>query len=199
MFLLLFRGVSQQSRTPPLWCPAQRDVLCSACVSVLSLWVSTLGVLWLQGVPSCCGSWLQLGISLQQGTGKCISIPSDMHHNFIYGSIPGFVSIASASFLYLWNSCSVQWEGFWQLHLDLSGDIAFIWHHHRFGICSSLCSTELRDCSRVLEASDLVKVIVNGYCRFALLFSQEGISAGSQIWKLVTTPWDGKAVSETYW
>lgn len=201
VFWLLYGGVSQKSCAPALWCPSQRYVLCSTCVSVLSMWVSTLGVClsWLPGGPSCCVSCLQLGISLQQGTGKCIMIPSDVHHNFIYGSISGFVSIALASFLHLWNSWSLQWEGFWQLHLDLSGNITFIWCYHCFGICNSSCNSELRDCSRVLEASDLVKVRVKGYCRFTLLLSQEEISAGSQMWKLITTTWDGKAVSETYW
>lgn len=156
------------------------------CACLLAAWSAIL--LWVLAA---------LGISLHQG--KCISIPSGMHHNFIYDFIPGFVPVALASFLYLWNSCSVQREGFWQLHLDLSGNIAFIWCYHHFGICSSSCNSELRDCSGVLEASDLVKIIINGYCRLTLLLSQEGISAGSQIWKLITTTWDGKAVSETYW
>lgn len=203
MFWLLFRGVSQKPRIPPVWRMlkemAQLKQMCFALPVFLDFRLGCVPVFWLPGAPSCRGSWLQLGISLRQGTGKWVSIPSDVHPNFIYGSISGFVSIASASFLYLWNSCSLQLKGFWPLHLGLSGNITFIRHYHHFGICSSLFNSELRDCSRVLEASDLVKVIVNGYCRFTLLLSQEGICAGSQIWKRVTTTRDRKAVSETYW
>lgn len=143
VFLKLFIGVSQKSHTPPIWCPTQRYMLCSACVC-WCFHLVCVPVFWLPAVPSCCGFWLQLSISQQQGTRKCFSIPSDVHHNCIYGSIPGFVSIALTSLLYLWNPCSVQWEGFWQLHLDLSGNITFIWRYRCFGICSSPCNRAKR-------------------------------------------------------
>lgn len=111
VFWLLYRGFSQKSHTSALGCSSPRYVICSACVSVLSMWVCL-------GCVPVLAAWSPILLCVlaaaghlpATGTGKCVSIPSDMHHNFIYSSIPGFVSIALASFLHLWNSCLVQWR-----------------------------------------------------------------------------------------
>lgn len=85
----------------------------------------------------------------------------------------------------------MPWKGFWQWHLDLWGNPTSTWCYC-FGICSSVSNSEPGCCSEVFRVSDLVKVIVNGYCRFTLLLSQEGMDAGSQIWKLVMSTQDRK-------